>query len=110
MMLALLGGAGVALAQGDGREGRPPRRPLKPEEWVARLDRDQDGRVSAEEFDGPPEHFAQFDKNRDGYLEASEARGVSSRGSTRMAMARSRPKSSTVRPNVSPTSTATATA
>lgn len=43
------------------------------ENWVLRLDRDGDGKVSALEFDGPKQHFSDFDKNRDGYITASEA-------------------------------------
>jgi len=41
--------------------------------FVARLDRDGDGRVSREEFDGPPEHFRVLDRNGDGYLTEDEA-------------------------------------
>jgi hypothetical protein len=41
--------------------------------FVGRLDRDGDGKVSRQEFDGPPEHFARFDKNGDGFLGADEA-------------------------------------
>ncbi|MDF7807824.1 hypothetical protein P4E94_10280 [Pontiellaceae bacterium B12219] len=41
--------------------------------FVARLDKDKDGKVSADEFDGPSEHFSQLDKNNDGYLGEDEA-------------------------------------
>ena len=41
--------------------------------FVARLDQDGDGYVSAEEFDGPAEHFSLFDTNGDGYLSEAEA-------------------------------------
>lgn len=69
----LIGLAGTAAAQeSPPADGRPPKPPTG-EQWVARLDTDQDQRVSAEEFDGPPEHFTQLDQNGDGYLEASEA-------------------------------------
>ena len=41
--------------------------------FVERLDRDGDGRVSKDEFDGPEEHFGHFDRNGDGYIDADEA-------------------------------------
>ena len=41
--------------------------------FVARLDRDGDGRVSRAEFDGPPGQFDVLDRNRDGYLSGDEA-------------------------------------
>lgn len=40
--------------------------------FVSRLDRDGDGRVSREEFDGPPDHYDLLDKNGDGYLTENE--------------------------------------
>ena len=41
--------------------------------FVRRLDRDGDGRVSREEFDGPADAFDRLDANRDGYLHDSES-------------------------------------
>ncbi|MBL7076100.1 MAG: DUF1566 domain-containing protein [Kiritimatiellae bacterium] len=41
--------------------------------FVTRLDRDGDGRVSRQEFDGPSQHFPVLDKNSDGYLSETEA-------------------------------------
>lgn len=41
--------------------------------FVSRLDRDMDGRVSRQEFDGPPQAFDHHDANRDGYLSQEEA-------------------------------------
>jgi hypothetical protein len=41
--------------------------------FVTRLDTNNDGKVSADEFDGPSEHFTQSDKNNDGYLSEDEA-------------------------------------
>jgi len=41
--------------------------------FVARLDRDGDGKVSRMEFDGPADHFDILDKNEDGYLSEYEA-------------------------------------
>ena len=42
-------------------------------QWIQRLDRDGDGKVSREEFDGPGNHFDEFDKDGDGSLSADEA-------------------------------------
>ena len=42
-------------------------------DFVQRLDKDGDGKVSKQEFDGPAEHFTKFDKNKDGYISAAEA-------------------------------------
>ena len=50
---------------GPGGRGRPS--------FVRRLDRDGDGKVSQQEFDGPAEHFPHLDKNHDGYLADDEA-------------------------------------
>jgi Ca2+-binding EF-hand superfamily protein len=41
--------------------------------FVARLDRNGDGKVSRSEFDGPPEHFDHFDRDGDGYITEDEA-------------------------------------
>jgi signal transduction histidine kinase len=41
--------------------------------FIDRLDRDDDGRVSPDEFDGPPDRFGDFDGNRDGYIDEGEA-------------------------------------
>ncbi|WP_084813703.1 Lcl C-terminal domain-containing protein [Desulfogranum japonicum] len=43
------------------------------EQWVRRLDKNRDDKVSVLEFDGPRQHFSDFDLNRDGYITASEA-------------------------------------
>lgn len=42
-------------------------------DFVNRLDRDGDGRVSRSEFDGPSQHFRQLDRDNDGFLSADEA-------------------------------------
>jgi heavy metal sensor kinase len=53
----------------------PPGEPsAEDSRFIARLDRDGDGRVSRSEFDGPPDRFPAFDRNGDGYIEGSEAR------------------------------------
>ncbi len=41
--------------------------------FINRLDRNSDGRVSSSEFDGPRHHFQVLDENNDGYLSADEA-------------------------------------
>ncbi len=41
--------------------------------FVGHLDRNGDGKVSRDEFDGPPDQFDILDKNHDGYLSESEA-------------------------------------
>jgi hypothetical protein len=41
--------------------------------FVKRLDKDNDGKVSKEEFDGPAGHFSHFDRNGDGYITEDEA-------------------------------------
>jgi len=58
-------------AKDEPRRGEPPT--ADGARWVARLDRDGDGRVSRAEFDGPARHFDDFDRNHDGYLDADEA-------------------------------------
>jgi Ca2+-binding EF-hand superfamily protein len=44
-----------------------------PADFVTRLDRNHDQRVTPDEFDGPPEHFSRFDRNQDGVITATEA-------------------------------------
>jgi hypothetical protein len=41
--------------------------------FVEHLDRNNDGKVSRSEFDGPEDHFDLLDKNHDGYLSEDEA-------------------------------------
>lgn len=57
------------------REERPQKEGPQKEHpgFLARLDADGDGKVSRDEFDGPPEHFADFDRNRDGFIAGDEA-------------------------------------
>jgi hypothetical protein len=42
------------------------------EDLVRRLDRNRDGRISQQEFDGPPDHFRSWDRNNDGFLSEEE--------------------------------------
>ncbi|QBG49163.1 hypothetical protein EGM51_17830 [Verrucomicrobia bacterium S94] len=62
--------AGAALAQQQG--GQERREPPTAEQLIARLDKDNDGKISKTEFDGPAAHFTQFDANGDGYLTTDE--------------------------------------
>ena len=54
--------------------GQDMRRSPNGRGFVRRLDRNNDGRVSREEFDGPPEHFSRVDRNGDGFVSEEEAR------------------------------------
>lgn len=53
-------------------QDRPGARPSGAD-FIRRLDRNGDGKVSRQEFDGPAQHFRQFDRNNDGYLSENEA-------------------------------------
>ena len=68
IMIVLLA-AGTAMAQ---RGNTQNRQPPTATDLISRLDKDQDGKISQSEFDGPAEHFTQFDANGDGYLVESE--------------------------------------
>ena len=46
------------------------------EDFVRRLDRDDDGKISRREFDGPANHFPYLDLNHNGYLSIDEAAAV----------------------------------
>lgn len=41
--------------------------------FVQRLDRNKDGKVSKDEFDGPKQHFGHLDANGDGFISKEEA-------------------------------------
>jgi hypothetical protein len=53
---------------GGGGKGKPP----SGTDLIAKLDKDGDGLISKQEFDGPDEHFTQSDTNKDGYLSVDE--------------------------------------
>jgi len=42
-------------------------------DFIKRFDRDGDGKVSKDEFDGPQEHFNHFNKDSDGFISKEEA-------------------------------------
>jgi hypothetical protein len=58
-------------AQQNG-EGQGPRR-TGGGAFIRRLDRNNDGKVSRSEFDGPDRHFRQLDEDGDGFLTSEEA-------------------------------------
>ena len=65
----------IALSACRGPGGARPERGGRPEDgagFVARLDKDGDGKVSRDEFDGPSKHFARLDKNNDGFISENE--------------------------------------
>ncbi|TWT82588.1 hypothetical protein CA13_40510 [Planctomycetes bacterium CA13] len=68
-------GPGGMGARGMGARGMDARGPMegRPLAFVPRLDRDGDGKVSRQEFDGPAEAFDRHDVNKDGYLMDSES-------------------------------------
>ena len=64
------------------KQNQQRRRPDRPDtsqrapsgdDFVRRLDKNGDGKVSQREFDGPARHFRQMDRNNDGYLSEDEA-------------------------------------
>jgi hypothetical protein len=64
---------GEAAPKKSGPEPRKMREGFGRGGFIRRLDRDGDGKVSRDEFDGPPRHFRDFDKNGDGYIDETEA-------------------------------------
>jgi acetyl esterase/lipase len=67
--------ADAAIMERDSRKGRLPaggRRGIPWEVMTRRDDKDKDGKVSKEEFSGPPQLFLWIDQNSDGVLEKSE--------------------------------------
>ena len=66
------GGSVTLRAEGPPVKARPGGR-ASDHPFIRREDRNGDGKVSRDEFRGPPEHFDRFDRNRDGYLTEDEA-------------------------------------
>ena len=65
-------------------EGPPP--PGDPKQFIAQFDKNQDGKVSKDEFPGPDDHFTRLDKNNDGFIDESEVpKGPPERGRNFMA-------------------------
>ena len=67
--------ADATMMERDPRKGMPPaggRRGIPWEAVTGRDDRNKDGKVSKEEFSGPPQLFKLLDQNGDGMLERSE--------------------------------------
>jgi len=67
---------GAATPRRAGPEPRTPEREGRDSagaRFIERLDKDGDGKVSRQEFDGPARHFKDFDKNGDGFIDEDEA-------------------------------------
>ncbi|MCX6849856.1 MAG: alpha/beta hydrolase [Verrucomicrobia bacterium] len=78
--------ADAAMMDRDPRKGVPQgggRRGIPWEVITGRDDKDKDGKVSKEEFSGPPQLFQLLDKNSDGLLEKSEHEAFLNRPSPR---------------------------
>ncbi len=56
----------------SGRNGSRQEQPPSKKQLFNQYDKDQDGRLSKEEFPGPDDHFTQLDQNSDGYLDEDE--------------------------------------
>ena len=61
-----------------GNEGSAPGAGQAPQgmgqHLIQKFDKDNDGKVSKEEFVGPAEHFTRMDKNADGFISADEVK------------------------------------
>ena len=65
----------------DRRPGeRPERRGEDGSRFLRRFDKDEDGQVTREEFDGPSRRFTRLDQDGDGVVTAEEAAAASSPG------------------------------
>jgi len=65
-------GCGGGHGNSSGRHGSGQGQPPSKEQLFTEFDKDNDGRLSQEEFPGPDAHFIRFDENGDGYLEKDE--------------------------------------
>lgn len=73
ILILAVGMIGCAGPQGhSGRHGSRQGQPPSKEQLFNEFDRNNDGKLSKEEFPGPDDHFIQFDQNSDGYLEKDE--------------------------------------
>ncbi|WP_372809227.1 hypothetical protein [Pontiella sp.] len=62
----------LAAATTMAQQGNGNRQPMSAAEMIAKLDKDNDGKISKTEFNGPDEHFTMFDADKDGYISESE--------------------------------------
>jgi len=74
--LAIRPGPKMRPGQAPGQRSGPP----NPARFILRLDHDGDGKVSRNEFDGPPNRFRFLDRNKDGYLSENELLEASGAG------------------------------
>lgn len=70
---AVRGGAATLRTTPPGGVAAPAPAASPGRRFLTRLDKNGDGKVSREEFDGPPEHFRDFDRNGDGFITEEEA-------------------------------------
>ncbi len=61
------GNEGGAPGAGQGPQGMG-------QHFIQKFDKDNDGKVSKEEFLGPAEHFTRIDKNGDGFISSDEVK------------------------------------
>ena len=72
-----LSNANFALtADGESNDANSGSAPSNGPKWFRKMDRNQDGEVSAREFLGPAERFQKIDTNSDGAIDAGEAAAV----------------------------------
>lgn len=69
LAILFLFAVGSVMAQQSAENGQKPDHT----DFVTRLDADNDGSVSSEEFDGPADHFTKLDTNSDGFISSDEA-------------------------------------
>lgn len=72
LILAAAAATGCAQMGGGSEGGQGGRKPPTAAEFISKLDKDGDGKVSQAEFDGPAEHFTASDANKDGYISTDE--------------------------------------
>jgi hypothetical protein len=63
----LLAGTGFAQPQGKGPAGHGG------DNFIGMFDKNSDGKVGQDEFNGPADRFSMFDKNQDGFITDDEA-------------------------------------
>lgn len=59
--------------ESEAPKGPPPPHPGRGGDFMTRFDKDDDGKVSKDEFPGPEGHFTRLDQNGDGYVDEGEA-------------------------------------
>lgn len=70
-------------AGAPGRGGEMDKRLQRFRKQLAKMDKDQDGRVSQNEWMGPEQAFARIDRNKDGFIDAKDMPDMAKRGDRR---------------------------